>query len=668
MGESNSKQQKDANFNRLPGLVKEWDKSNQKTIIFIKRKLYQSSVLGNNKSNINDQNQYFLLNNQGKKDFKVRTDDNNMIKNYLNNIFIDDNKRERLLHKNEDFYDNQDESQSTQHNMMQNQQQQYDKEGQASNDYSINELDDEQTSALEMNINTYQDQIDDIKALRKKRKSGAKTELDFCIVMSNPINSPTQRNSRLEQNREQLKEYLKRSSIVEEDDREDQERQKFRQIYKSNVKSITSYNVKDIEQQRTESFRENLDNSEFKKYMQQMSKKKAKQLSITQKLMNRKDMFLNNNKNMKKYGRLTKKEVNKLQKEDLNIRKIELQQNAQESKKNFDNDNFLKITRDQMMTNTQMNRLVVTQAQCYSFYMFLKILNMMRNQLQRRKELMEEMSKQEKVTGNPYCLSLFYYLLSSRRRSGLYSLKSINRLESQFVSLCDYNLFVSAELYTQYYMAVREINNPIYSTQQSMPGKHFNRFKGGNEIEQHQEAQTVQQPRFKKLDSTYTQGVVQGQEDFFGSDTRKSEYNKQQINTLGDTNKQRSLPVLVLQNSGGTRGPQYPAIQMNVSIFKNDAEKIIEETIEERRRESQNSLGNSNGFLPRSSGSGSKSNSLKINNKHIHNLHNHLGSNDPYLKLHSKVDRNRFLSHEVDIIQEEDETTPTPIHHINQRS
>eukprot|EP00347_Sterkiella_histriomuscorum_P007487 403348732 len=350
MGESNSKQQKDANFNRLPGLVKEWDKSNQKTIIFIKRKLYQSSVLGNNKSNINDQNQYFLLNNQGKKDFKVRTDDNNMIKNYLNNIFIDDNKRERLLHKNEDFYDNQDESQSTQHNMMQNQQQQYDKEGQASNDYSINELDDEQTSALEMNINTYQDQIDDIKALRKKRKSGAKTELDFCIVMSNPINSPTQRNSRLEQNREQLKEYLKRSSIVE-DDREEKERQKFRQIYKSNVKSITSYNVKDIEQQRTESFRENLDNSEFKKYMQQMSKKKAKQLSITQKLMNRKDMFLNNNKNMKKYGRLTKKEVNKLQKEDLNIRKIELQQNAQESKKNFDNDNFLKITRDQMMTN-----------------------------------------------------------------------------------------------------------------------------------------------------------------------------------------------------------------------------------------------------------------------------------------------------------------------------
>lgn len=44
----------------------------------------------------------------------------------------------------------------------------------------------------------------------------------------------------------------------------------------------------------------------------------------------------------------------------------------------------------------------------------------------------------------------------------LYSLKSINRLESEFLSLCNYNLFVSAELYTKYYVAVREINNPLY--------------------------------------------------------------------------------------------------------------------------------------------------------------------------------------------------------------
>lgn len=41
----------------------------------------------------------------------------------------------------------------------------------------------------------------------------------------------------------------------------------------------------------------------------------------------------------------------------------------------------------------------------------------------------------------------------------LYPLKSINRMESEFVSLCEYNLFVSAALYTQYYVAVREYNN-----------------------------------------------------------------------------------------------------------------------------------------------------------------------------------------------------------------
>ena len=43
----------------------------------------------------------------------------------------------------------------------------------------------------------------------------------------------------------------------------------------------------------------------------------------------------------------------------------------------------------------------------------------------------------------------------------LYNLKSINRMESEFVSLCEYNLFVSADLYAQYYLAVRELNNPL---------------------------------------------------------------------------------------------------------------------------------------------------------------------------------------------------------------
>ena len=32
----------------------------------------------------------------------------------------------------------------------------------------------------------------------------------------------------------------------------------------------------------------------------------------------------------------------------------------------------------------------------------------------------------------------------------MYSLKSVNRMESEFLSLCDYNIYVSAEAYEQY--------------------------------------------------------------------------------------------------------------------------------------------------------------------------------------------------------------------------
>ena len=32
----------------------------------------------------------------------------------------------------------------------------------------------------------------------------------------------------------------------------------------------------------------------------------------------------------------------------------------------------------------------------------------------------------------------------------MYSLKSVNRMESEFMSLCDYNIYVSAEAYEQY--------------------------------------------------------------------------------------------------------------------------------------------------------------------------------------------------------------------------
>lgn len=40
----------------------------------------------------------------------------------------------------------------------------------------------------------------------------------------------------------------------------------------------------------------------------------------------------------------------------------------------------------------------------------------------------------------------------------IYSLKSINRLESEFLSLCDYNIYVSAEKYEQYLSQVRAMS------------------------------------------------------------------------------------------------------------------------------------------------------------------------------------------------------------------
>lgn len=38
----------------------------------------------------------------------------------------------------------------------------------------------------------------------------------------------------------------------------------------------------------------------------------------------------------------------------------------------------------------------------------------------------------------------------------LYPLKSINRMESEFLSLCNYNIYVSADLYANYYNNVRQ--------------------------------------------------------------------------------------------------------------------------------------------------------------------------------------------------------------------
>lgn len=52
----------------------------------------------------------------------------------------------------------------------------------------------------------------------------------------------------------------------------------------------------------------------------------------------------------------------------------------------------------------------------------------------------------------------------------LYPLKSINRMESEFISLCDYNIYVSAEKYFQYQAEVYAISHP----QNSSSGDPFN--------------------------------------------------------------------------------------------------------------------------------------------------------------------------------------------------
>ncbi len=45
----------------------------------------------------------------------------------------------------------------------------------------------------------------------------------------------------------------------------------------------------------------------------------------------------------------------------------------------------------------------------------------------------------------------------------MYPLKAINRMENEFLCLCEFNLSVSAEMYSKYNMAVREISNPLYN-------------------------------------------------------------------------------------------------------------------------------------------------------------------------------------------------------------
>ena len=60
-----------------------------------------------------------------------------------------------------------------------------------------------------------------------------------------------------------------------------------------------------------------------------------------------------------------------------------------------------------------------------------------------------------------------YWNIDYEEHLGLYSLKSINRLASEYLSLCDYNMYVSAELYANYQEKVSLITNQ--NMRQSQP-------------------------------------------------------------------------------------------------------------------------------------------------------------------------------------------------------
>jgi len=53
---------------------------------------------------------------------------------------------------------------------------------------------------------------------------------------------------------------------------------------------------------------------------------------------------------------------------------------------------------------------------------------------------------------------LNYWNIDYEEGLDLYPLKSINRMESEYLSLCDYNMYVSAELYEEYTMKVNLIS------------------------------------------------------------------------------------------------------------------------------------------------------------------------------------------------------------------
>ena len=159
----------------------------------------------------------------------------------------------------------------------------------------------------------------------------------------------------------------------------------------------------------------------------------------------------------------------------------------------------------------------------------------------------------------------------------LYPLKAINRMESEFVSLCNYNLFVSADLYTQYYMAVREISNQIYTTPQSpVKSKTFNRFK--DPVEE------PEKKRMQKIEGNPRRLSDAVAESSFKEARTMSLHNSKIVPSAAPEN----LPVFYLPTKVGDEGPMYPSLKISVHQYQQEVADILEESMEERRAETQN--------------------------------------------------------------------------------
>mmetsp|Transcript_45174 Transcript_45174/g.32990 ORF Transcript_45174/g.32990 Transcript_45174/m.32990 type:complete len:425 (-) Transcript_45174:221-1495(-) len=158
----------------------------------------------------------------------------------------------------------------------------------------------------------------------------------------------------------------------------------------------------------------------------------------------------------------------------------------------------------------------------------------------------------------------------------LYPLKAINQLENEFLSLCDYNLFVSAEMYTQYNMAVKELSNPVLNrlsgrTSQQRP---FNRFKASPEFQttgmykimMNENVQKAPSPKVSRQQTITS--VAKKYLMMSNSSTQPQVSPPAQQKNQG---MQNDLPV-ILSATENERLSSYPSITVNVGIFKNEPE------------------------------------------------------------------------------------------------